>query len=391
MKVLFVNPGRDLGGAERSLLLLLDALREHEVEPMVAAFGDGPFSAALLERRVPVSYVNLPESVRSASRYNHPEGRFESVALAARSLPAVVELARIARRHKSDLIHTNGMKAHLLGGLAGRLAWRPVVWHVRDFPPEGMDGRGLKAAARTLPKLVFTNSEAVATAVRQRAAPKAPVVTLYNPVDLDRFNPRRSGAAVRSELRVPDGTPLIGMVAHLTPWKGHADFLRIAHAVALQVPGVRFLVSGGEIYETQGHAGYLASLQLLAGELGVADRVRFLGNRDDVPEIMAALDVLVHCPTAPEPFGRAVAEAMAAGKPVVAARDGGIPELVEHEKTGLLVPSGDVPAYATALRRLLEDQPLRMRLGSAARLRAEAMFGIKPHGDRVFQAYREIV
>jgi hypothetical protein len=76
---------------------------------------------------------------------------------------------------------------------------------------------GLRAAARTLPKLVFANSEAVAAAVRSRATPRAPVVTLYNPVDLDAFTPKRSGAAVRAELKVPEDTPLVGMVAHLTP------------------------------------------------------------------------------------------------------------------------------------------------------------------------------
>ena len=387
MKVLFVNPGRELGGAEQSLLLLLDALRRHDVAPMVATFGDGPFSAALLERRIPVAYLSLPDAVRESSRYSHPAGKLETLSLAARSVPAVWELVHIARSHKSDLIHTNGMKAHILGGLAGRMLWKPVVWHVRDFPPEGISGVGLRAAARTLPRLVFTNSEAVAAAVRARAAPKAPVVTVYNPVDLERFNPKRSGAAIRAELKIAEDEPLVGMVAHLTPWKGHEVFLRIVRSLALQRPGIRGLVCGGPIYETDGHAGYEASLRLLAGELGIADRVKFLGIRDDIPAIMAALDVLVHCPTAPEPFGRAVAEAMAAGRPVVAAREGGVPELVEHEHTGLLVPTGDVAAFAAAVSRLLEDQGLRQRLGSAARQRAEAMFGVEQHADRVLQEY----
>ncbi|HEY6224636.1 MAG TPA: glycosyltransferase family 4 protein [Gemmatimonadales bacterium] len=391
MKVLFVNPGRELGGAEQSLLLLLDALRRHSVDCIVATFGDGPFSAALLERHIPVTYVSVPDAVRATSRYSRPAGHFTTLGLAARSLPTVWELARIARAAKSDLIHTNGIKAHLLGGLAGRMLWKPVVWHVRDFPPEGMNGVGLRAAAKTLPRLVFTNSAAVAAAVRARAAPRAPVVTLYNAVDLERFNPRRSGSAVRAELQIESGAPLVGMVAHLTPWKGHADFLRIARAVSLQVPGVRFLVSGGPIYETEGHAGYEESLRSLAAELGIADRVTFLGSRTDIPEIMAALDVLVHCPTAPEPFGRAVAEAMGAGKPVIASKEGGVPELVEDGRTGVLIPSGDIAAFAAALRRLLDDQPLRRRMGSAGRLRAEAMFGVEAHAERVLRAYGEIV
>ena len=387
MKVLFVNPGRELGGAEQSLLLLLDALRRHGVDPMVATFGDGPFSAALLERAVPVAYISVPAAVRATSRYSEPPTRFESLTLAARALPAVWELARIARAHQSVLIHTNGIKAHLLGGLSGRMLFKPVVWHVRDFPPEGANGVALSAAAKTLPRLVFTNSDAVSAALRRRAAPRAPIVTLYNAVDLETFNPKRSGARVRAELRVPNGTPLVGMVAHLTPWKGHADFLRMARAVSLQVPGVRFLVSGGPIYETEGHAGYEESLRNQAAELGIADRVQFLGIRTDIPDILAALDVLVHCPTAPEPFGRAVAEAMAAGKPVVAAREGGVPELVDDERTGLLVPTGDVNAFATAVRRLLEDKGLCQRLGSAARQRAEQMFGVESHARKELEYY----
>ena len=390
MKVLFVNPGRELGGAEQSLLLLLDALRRHGVDPMVATFGDGPFSAALLERAVPVAYLSVPAAVRATSRYSDPPSRFETLTLAARALPAVWELARIARAHQSALIHTNGIKAHLLGGLAGRMLLKPVVWHVRDFPPEGANGVALSAAAKTLPKLVFTNSDAVSAALRRRAAPRAPVVTLYNAVDLETFNPRRSGAKVRAELQIENGAPLVGMVAHLTPWKGHADFLRMARAVALQVSGVRFLVSGGPIYETEGHAGYEESLRSQAAELGIADRVKFLGIRTDIPEIMAALDVLVHCPTAPEPFGRAVAEAMAAGKPVVAAREGGVPELVDDERTGLLVPVGDLTAFTAAVRRLLEDNGLRQRLGSAGRQRAEQMFDIKAHAEKVLENYRPL-
>ena len=115
--------------------------------------------------------------------------------------------------------------------------------------------------------------------------------------------------------------------------------------------------------------------------------MKFLGIRTDIHEIMAALDVLVHCPTAPEPFGRAVAEAMGAGRPVVAANDGGVPELVEEGRTGLLVPPGDVAAFAAAVRRLLEDTGLRQRFGSAARQRAEAMFAVDAHAARVLEHY----
>ncbi len=386
LRVLFINPGRELGGAEQSLLLLLEALRERDVDPTVALFGDGPFAARLVSQTIATVFLDVPDAVRRASsRYPAARGLGGTAGLAARSLPSVARLAALVRRGGHQLVHTNGLKAHLLGGLAGRLARRPVVWHLRDFPPSGSRGRLFRAASRTLPALVFANSEAVAATLRG-----VPVVRLYNPVDLDRFHPDRSGAGIRAELMLPDHAPLVGMVAHLTKWKGHEDFIRIALRLSEQVPGVRFLVSGGPIYETEGHEGYAESLKRRAVDLGLAGRILFLGARDDIPEILAATDVLLHCPTAPEPFGRVVAEAMAAGRPVVAANAGGIPEIVEHDVTGLLVTPGDVSGFAAAVQRLLGDPALRHSLGAAGRRRAEQLFAVAPHAERVLRAYREI-
>jgi glycosyltransferase involved in cell wall biosynthesis len=210
-------------------------------------------------------------------------------------------------------------------------------------------------------------------------------------VDLDRFHPDRSGWGIRTELGLSHEAPLVGMVAHLTKWKGHEDFIRIALRLSEHVPGVRFVVAGGPIYETEGHEGYAEALRRRTVDLGLAGRVLFLGARDDVPEILAATDVLVHCPTAPEPFGRVVAEAMAVGRPVVASNAGGIPEIVEHDVTGLLVPPGDVRGFADAVQRLLAHTALRHSLGAAARHRAEQLFAVGPHAERVLQAYREIM
>ena len=386
LRVLFINPGRELGGAELSLLLLLEALRERDVDPTVALFGDGPFAARLVSQTIATVFLDVPDAVRRASsRYPPSRGLGATAGLAARSLPSVARLAALVRRGGHHLVHTNGLKAHLLGGLAGRLARRPVVWHLRDFPPGGSRGRLFRAASRALPALVFANSEAVAATLRG-----VPVVRLYNPVDLDRFHPDRSGASVRAELMLADNAPLVGMVAHLTKWKGHEDFIRIALRLSEQVPGVRFLVSGGPIYETDGHAGYAEALKRRAVDLGLAGRILFLGARDDIPEILAATDVLLHCPTAPEPFGRVVAEAMAAGRPVVAANAGGIPEIVEHDVTGLLVTPGDVSGFAAAVQRLLADPALRHSLGAAGRRRAEQLFAVGPHAERVLEAYRTL-
>src|SRR5207245_4182061 len=105
------------------------------------------------------------------------------------TMPSAMRLARLARRVGADLLHSNGLKAHVLAGLAGHLVRRPVVWHLRDFPPDGVVGRLFRTAARRLPALVVANSEAVAAAVRSPDSTGPTVITLRNPVDLERFRP----------------------------------------------------------------------------------------------------------------------------------------------------------------------------------------------------------
>jgi len=388
-RVLFVNPGRALGGAEHSLLLLLQGLRARSIEANVAVFGKGPFRDRLSALGIPTVDVPLPRWARVAGRYRLPAGPVGGAALMAGSLPAALRLAAVARQVGADVIHTNGMKAHLLGGLAGRLVRVPVIWHLRDFPPAGWAGCTFHEAARLLPEMILSPSEAVAASVRLpgRRRPRA----IPDPVDLDRFHLGIPRDRIRRELGIVGEEPLIGMIGHLTPWKGHEVFLEIARAVADRVPHARFVVVGGSIYETHGHAGYPETLRQKTAALGLSDRVRFLGIIDDIADLLAGLDVLVHTPTAPEPFGRVLAEAMAVGRPVVAARCGGIPEVVEDGVTGLLVPSADVGAFAAAVVRLLEDPVLCRRLSGAGRQRAEARFGIEAHTVSVLEAYRTVL
>jgi glycosyltransferase involved in cell wall biosynthesis len=387
-RVLFVNPGRELGGAEYSLLLLLEALPGLGVEPTVAVFGDGPFQAAVARLNVPTVVLDVPKQLRRASRYALPSRIAGAGLLAVSSVPSALRLAGLARRVRADLLHSNGLKGHVLAGLAGRVVRRPVVWHLRDFPPDGLVGRLFRAAGRRLPALVLANSEAVAATMRSADSGGPLVIALHNPVDLDRFHPGSVAGRARSQLSLPLETPLVGMIAHLTPWKGHGDFLAIARAVSDAVPAARFVVAGGPIYETEGHSGYADSLRQRAAELGLAERVSFLGPRDDVPDVLAALDVVVHCPTAPEPFGRVVAEAMAAARPVVVARCGGIPEIVRDQEEGYLVAPRDVAAFTAAIVRLLDDRELCARLGAAGRRRAEALFSARAHAVSVVDAYR---
>lgn len=354
----------------------------------MAIFGPGPLQERLAAKQFATVVLPISRLVRRGTRYRAAVG--QTAAMVAAGVPAALRLVSIIRRARVDLVHTNGVKAHLLAGLAGRLSGCPVVWHVRDFPPVHGAGRLFRHALRRFPDMVIANSDAIAESLGALGAPSARLVVAHNPVDLGRFAPCLGKTEARRNLGLSDEPPTVGLVAHMTPWKGHDQFLLIARRVLDEIPDARFVVAGGSIYETDGHDGYVNRLQRAVANLNLSDRITFLGRRDDVPSILAALDVLVHCPTAPEPFGRVLAEAMAAGRPVVATRCGGIPEVVADGTTGFLVASGDVDGFARHVVRLLRDPVLADRLGAAGRLRAEKAFGVEVHADRVHRVYRAL-
>ena len=389
MRILFVTPSGALGGAEHNLLLLAAALRERGVDVSVALFADGPLRERLAAVGARTVLLSPPSRVRRAGRYA-PLDLCSSVVASAAGLPTVLRIARLARQIGADVLHTNGTKAHIIGGIAGRLARVPVVWHVHDFPPSGWAGRIFHAASGLLPAAILVNSRAVGAAMESLGV-TAPIATVYNPIDVDGFHPGVSRDRLRRSLSIEDDVPVVGLVAHLTPWKGHDVFLEMAAALADSPRRPRFVVAGGPVYETNGHAGYAEALRGRAVELGLSECVAFLGTRDDIADVLAGLDVLVHTPTAPEPFGRVLAEAMAVGRPVVASRCGGIPEVIEDQVTGLLVTPGDVAGFRSAVARLLEEPQLRATLGRQGRQRAESLFGVDAHVDKIVGVYRDII
>jgi glycosyltransferase involved in cell wall biosynthesis len=269
----------------------------------------------------------------------------------------VVRLARRLRRLRPDLVHANSLKSALYGGLAGRIAGVPVVWHVRDriagdyLPPAAV--RLVRAAARWLPAGAVANSATtLATLGNVRRSVVVP-------------SPVAGGAPATAA----NGGPLrVGVLGRLAPWKGQHVFLQ-AFAHAFPHGDEQAVVVGAALF---GEEAYVRELRDLAGRVGLDGRVEFRGFREDVAAELARLDVLVHCSVVPEPFGQVVLEGMAAGIPVVAAAAGGPAEVVDDGVNGLLYPPGDAAALAALLRRLAADPGLRRRLGAAGPQAAEA-------------------
>jgi glycosyltransferase involved in cell wall biosynthesis len=237
-----------------------------------------------------------------------------------------------------------------------------VAWHVRDFARGGAIGLAWRSLA-VLATLIITNSHATADQPALRHVRRR-IAAVPNGIDLSTFRLRASA---------PEGIAMVGMVAHLTPWKGHARFIRVVANLLRRHPNLYALIAGGEYYDTTGHGGFQMQLQRLITESGLSPVCRIEHVAPDaMPAWLSALSVLVHCPDDPEPFGRALAEAMAVGVPVVAATAGGGLEVVGD--AALTVPPRDDAAIADAVSAVLTDRSLSADLSRRGRQRVEERY-----------------
>lgn len=380
------------------LLDILASLRatRRDLEPSVLLGDDGPLRAAVEGLGVPCRVLPLPAALAGLGDANLSGGG--RLGLAARAPAAAAALAgylaalrRALRELAPDRLHTNGMKAHVLGAWAAprRL---PLVWHLHDYlGSRAVMARLLRASTR--PGLVgVAVSRSVAEDSVRVLGPRVPVLPIYNAVDLDRFAPGpgpAEGAALDRAAgwpETPEGTVRVGLVATFARWKGHEVFLR---AVALTRPAalVRYYLVGGPIYRSVGSQYGLDELKGLADALGVSGRVGFVGHQADPAAAIRGLDVVVHASTRPEPFGRVIVEGMACGRAVIAARGGGASELFDDGRTALGCPPGDPEALARAIERLAGDPGLRASLGAAGRRAAESRFDRSGLAERWAQLY----
>ena len=303
-------------------------------------------------------------------------------------------ISSTAREIGAAMIHSNTVRATAYASLAARLAPVPLVWHMHDFwlsedePSAKWVDRMGKSVFCGMASRVITNSRAVA----QHLPCTAKSAVLHNGIDLSHFDLAHSiedrGAVICREAEFPPDALIVGMIGRTRPWKGQETFLQVARQLCDHDLVCRFLIVGGDPFGVQDD--YEARLLALGSQPELADRVHWTGQLADVRPALAAMDLFVH-PGAPEPFGLVNIEAMAMGKPVVAFAHGALPEIVLHEKTGLLVPPGETAALTAAVSRLLRDPELSRSMGRAGRLRVDVHFRIERAVNELEQIYEELV
>jgi glycosyltransferase involved in cell wall biosynthesis len=259
---------------------------------------------------------------------------------------AMLALRALIRTRAVDVVHTHSSIDAWVAGLAARSAGRAVVRsrHVSIAIPRR------RALVYRLADRIITSGEAVARIVEQAGVPRERIAAIGPGIDTARFHPGVSGEPVRAELGLRG--PVVGLVANIRGSKGHRFFLDAAREVLRRHPDTRFLIVGDGI-------GF-DDVQRRVAELGLEAHVIMTGFRRDVPEVMAALDVLVLPSVKSEAMSQVIPQALAVGTPVIGTTVGGTPELVRDGETGRIVPPADAAALAAAIADLLAA-PARAR------------------------------
>jgi len=349
-----------VSGGERSMLELVTGLRDRGVDVVVAS-PDGPLREHLQARGI----AHHAARGTTASFKVSAAGYARAAADIARSARAVRGLAR---ELGADLVHANSIRSGLVAGFGSLAGGPPVVVHARDTLAGGPVGAVVRGGLRSA-DLVIAISEHVAGSLR---LPRMEV--LHNPVDLRRFDPAAAdGRALRAELGIGDAS-LLGVIAQITPWKAQDDAIRALAMVREAHPDARLVIVGETKFVgrdvTFDNPAFRRGLDELAAELGVAGAVHFLGEREDVPSVLAALDLLL-VPSWQEPFGRTVIEGMAMGRVVLATAEGGPREILRDGVDGLLLEPRAPRAWADAATALLADRERMARIGAAAQEAAQ--------------------
>ncbi|MDA0747640.1 MAG: glycosyltransferase [bacterium] len=372
LNILYVIPRPEIGGAERQLLLLLQNLdRERYRTHVVCLDGGGSLLPAYQDAAYRVHVLNRTKMF---------------------DLKILSELIHIIRSTRPALVHTWLYIANLYGGWAARLAGVPnVIVSQRGLGIDPVHGPIKRLSLRVFNCLIaqfadhlITNARAVAEPMWNVGFDPAQTRIVYNGLDLDQHISDTQKETLKSELNIQPDQLLLGAIARIDPKKDLATMLRALAKVAQKHPGIRLLLIGG------GFPEYQANLERLATDLNIQDRVSFLGFRSD-PLAVLSLCKISLLSSVTEGLPNAVLESMFLGKPVVATRVGGVPELIQDGIEGYLVPAENHEAFANRILHLLDNPDLIAQMGAAGKTRALKHFSVQTMVRNTKKVYDELL
>ena len=379
MKILFLDQSGKPGGAE---LCLIDIAKPYRQSCLIGLFADGSFKTLLEENQIPVKVLTHKLiQVRKESSFT------QGLSSLTQLLPLIATVVKTARKY--DLIYANTQKALVVGALASLFSNRPLVYHLHDILSlDHFSKTNRRIAVQTANKfasLVIANSQASQAAFITAGGRPNIVKVVYNGFDPTKYEVKESQVNdIRQKLKL-NGKFVVGHFSRLAPWKGQHILIE---ALAKSPQEVMAILVGDALF---GEQDYVSHLHGLVSDLGLENRVKFLGFRDDIPQLMAACDLVSHTSTSPEPFGRVIVEGMLCGRPIVAAKAGGAVELVEHDLNGFLTEPENIQELAAVINNCFSDPKKVAKIAKTARQSATERFDLTNINQQIAQLIESVL
>ena len=367
-RILYLDHGLIWGGAEVVLLNLIRALNRDLFDPIVATSANSPMLPHLAEADIESTVLSFGGLRKAGAEI--PRNLFQSVH----------SIANAIRRLGISLVHTNTVRAHIVGSLASLLTRKPLIWSLHDNTlPHSM-----AFLLSPLPDRVIAVSQWLRDEYAHLGLVRKMEVVYNGLAPQDAVDP----LSVREELGIPADAFVVLNVGRLVAGKAPGVFVEAGRIVCREHPKAYFVLVGGEDPLEKGSPAR-SELSSLIRAAGDSKRILITGHRADSMRFYAAADVFVYSAVQPEGLPTVLLEAMCYGKPVVASGIGGAKEIVEENVTGLLVPPGDAGALASALLKVLQDPEASRIMGIAGRSHLEHVFGLKVQVRQIERIYSE--
>lgn len=374
--VLHIHTRAVIGGSGTNTLLSMQGLDSTRFEPILACGKEGPLIDAVKIKGLRVITIR-----NMVNRIN-----------LLKDFLSLLELIYWMKREKIDIVHTHNSKAGILGRFSGWLCGIPIVVHtmhscVFKYPNISRLERNCyllieKFTALFTDRVIFISEVLKKEFLQAKVVSPQKVTVIYSGIEIEKFKIPVETDKIKKELGINSEDLIVGTVGRLEEGKGQEFILQAAAKIVKDRPCVKFIFVGDGLLRNK--------LMTQAKSLGIQDNVIFTGLRQDIPRFLAILDIFIFA-SLYEGMGRVVLEAEAAGKPVVATRVGGIPDIVKEDETAILVPSGDANSLFEAIERLIKDKLLRQKMGEAARRFIDYRFSSQKMVKEIIELYEELI
>ncbi|MEW6685358.1 MAG: glycosyltransferase family 4 protein [Candidatus Edwardsbacteria bacterium] len=374
-RILCLDHVSKIGGAQKSLLLLLKNINHQKYLPLTLCPGNGPLISELEMRGVSCERLEFEKIKRTVNPLSILSGTWKFLA-------TVLKITVLLKEKGIKLVYANSLKTAIIGGIAARLTKRSSIWHVRDFIPSGLFRPLFLFAGYLLMNRIIVNSKAVAGIFGKKASK---VRVVYNAQEFLKIKEDKD--EIRRDLGLDSEDLVLGWAGRIHPEKGLEYLIEAMREILDFAPKVKLLILGDA---SLGNESYERRLKKLSVHLKVQDRIQFLGFHRDISQIFSTFDIFV-LPSLREPFGLVTLEAMQLGKPVIATNTGGTPEIVVDGETGLLVPPKEAKALAQAIISLLKNREFREKMGRQGKERVQRNFSLESHLRGMEEVFDEVI